>query len=165
MNFIFPDSFWFWLIPSLIFAASVYGFVFLRIDTKSNSVRNVKNGNRPLSQKKIVEEKTNFARSGSIYFGAGSSEIESEFFQSLDLLAKNLKETKGWNLKIQGWTDRFGSPATNRRLSLERAKKIRRYLCGKWKFPKDSIFIRGMGVEPRSMGPEKARRADWEIVL
>ncbi|MBM9502602.1 OmpA family protein [Leptospira sp. 201903071] len=165
MNFSFPDSFWLWLIPSLIFAATIYGFVFFRTDSRKISARNFQNGNRILPQKITLQENTNLVRSGSIYFGAGSSEIQSEFFESLDLLAEGLKKNKTWSLQIQGWTDRFGSPATNRRLSLERAKKIQRYLCGKWKLPAASILIEGMGVEPRSIGPEKARRADWRLIL
>ncbi|AOP35044.1 hypothetical protein A0128_15040 [Leptospira tipperaryensis] len=165
MDFLFPNSFWFWLIPSLILAAAIYGFIFFRTPSGKISIRTGKNENRSLPAKVIIQETSIPVQHGSVYFGAGSSEIESEFFASLDFLGKSLKERTNWNLQISGWTDRFGNPATNRRLSFERAKKIQSYLCRKWELPAASIQIQGMGVEPRSIGAERARRADWKLIL
>ncbi|TGM52915.1 OmpA family protein [Leptospira adleri] len=165
MNFFSPDSFWFWLFPSLFLAATFYGFIFFRTYEKRKSPQNRSNKNRIRDKKGGVFEDSFPIRGGSVFFGAGSSEIESEFFKSLDLLGESLKDRTDWKLRIEGWTDRHGRPATNRRLSLERAKRIQSYLCRKWEVSSVLIQISGMGVDPRSIEAEKARRADWTLFV
>ncbi len=165
MNFFSPDSFWFWVIPSLFLAGALYGFVFYRSPRKKISLRKTLEPNQSPIQKKNISEESGLVQQGSVFFGAGSSELDSEFVPFLNLLGKSLKERKDWKLQIDGWTDRFGNPATNRRLSFERAKRIQSYLCGKWALSASQIQIQGMGVEPRSIGADKARRADWKLIL
>ena len=66
----------------------------------------------------------------NLEFDFGKATIREHSFASLDQLAELLK-TKGFNLKLAGYTDNVGSVAYNLKLSTDRAEAIKTYLVGK----------------------------------
>ncbi len=61
-------------------------------------------------------------------FASGSSELNPKYFARLAEAAGLLKERSDIRLRIVGHADARGSDATNQSLSLERARKVARYL-------------------------------------
>jgi len=66
----------------------------------------------------------------NLEFDFGKATIREHSFASLDQLAELLK-SKGFNLKLAGYTDNVGSAAYNLRLSQDRAEAIKTYLVSK----------------------------------
>lgn len=61
-------------------------------------------------------------------FGFDSAQLRPEGRAKLDQLIGELNEVKLISISIVGYTDRFGSPAHNNSLSLQRANAVRTYL-------------------------------------
>jgi len=66
--------------------------------------------------------------SNELLFPIGSSNLSAASKGSLDLLADALREHARVTVTVLGYTDNTGSPATNRRLSAERAEAVARQL-------------------------------------
>jgi outer membrane protein OmpA-like peptidoglycan-associated protein len=65
----------------------------------------------------------------SVLFTVGSSKLTADGRAALDQLISKTKDTTGFLLEIQGFTDSTGSEAANRRLSEARAKTVYDYLA------------------------------------
>jgi outer membrane protein OmpA-like peptidoglycan-associated protein len=65
----------------------------------------------------------------SVLFTVGSSRLTTDGKSSLDQLISKTKDTSGYLLEIQGFTDSTGGEAANRRLSEARAKAVYDYLA------------------------------------
>ncbi|MCR8558905.1 OmpA family protein [Mucilaginibacter sp. BJC16-A38] len=73
--------------------------------------------------KKVVNEAVK-----NLEFDFGKSTIREHSFESLNKLAQ-LLVSKGFNLKLAGYTDNVGSEAANLKLSRERAEAVKTYLA------------------------------------
>jgi hypothetical protein len=80
----------------------------------------------------------------SILFKRGSSELELESYSSIDPIIEYLKKKKDKKIKITGHTDKVGSDELNKKLSLDRADSVKRYLIQKG-ISKDRITSEGKG--------------------
>ena len=79
---------------------------------------------------KLNNEATAF-KLDKVYFNLGESLVLRESYEQLDQLAAYLKAHPGLKISIEGHTDNQGDPAANRKLSLERAFNVRKYLVEK----------------------------------
>jgi outer membrane protein OmpA-like peptidoglycan-associated protein len=80
--------------------------------------------------KQDVIKKIN-AFSKTILFDTGKATIKSESFNSLDAIVAVLNEYPTANFKVEGHTDSAGKPASNLKLSKERAAAVKKYLADK----------------------------------
>ncbi len=71
------------------------------------------------------------SRTGAIYFGTGSAELDSESTPLLDTAFEVMQRCPQYNLVIEGHTDSSGAAALNQRLSEARARSVVAYLVGK----------------------------------
>jgi len=65
---------------------------------------------------------------GALLFETGESDIKPAFKQTLDQVAKSLREYCGLSARVVGHTDDVGSDASNDKLSLARAQSVANYL-------------------------------------
>ncbi|HZS43633.1 MAG TPA: OmpA family protein [Blastocatellia bacterium] len=65
----------------------------------------------------------------SVLFKVGSSKLTEEGKASLDQLVSKMKDTTGYLIEIQGFTDSTGGEELNRRLSEARARSVYDYLA------------------------------------
>lgn len=65
---------------------------------------------------------------GNVTFRTGSSEIQADFYDTLNSVAGSLKEFTESNVRITGYTDSTGDEMKNQILSEQRASSVARYL-------------------------------------
>ncbi len=82
-----------------------------------------------------------------IKFEPGSAKLLPESYIILDDVAKQLKRFPNVIVEIGGHTDNTGSRRANMRLSLERAKAVKRYLVKKWKINPRRLKVKGYGPD------------------
>ncbi len=80
----------------------------------------------------------------NIYFDFGKSELRTEAFPVLDLLASELVDLPGSTIEVIGHTDDVGSYEFNINLSEKRAEAVKNYLVSKGCKP-DQIITDGKG--------------------
>lgn len=73
------------------------------------------------------------------------TEVRNDFAAEMQKMADFIKANSGKRFVIEGHTDSVGSDASNMRLSLLRAEKIRAYLSGKMGIPAALLEARGFG--------------------
>ncbi len=99
--------------------------------------------------RKVVPVKNTFKLSGDALFAfdkSGVGDLQRDGRKALDLLAEELKGYKELkSVKIDGYTDRLGSPAHNLRLSQSRANTVKQYLVSKG-IPASIIKTEGRGA-------------------
>jgi outer membrane protein OmpA-like peptidoglycan-associated protein len=66
-----------------------------------------------------------------VYFATGQSEILPTSFEQLEKLVNYLKENPTIEIQIEGHTDTVGDASLNKKLSLDRAFRVREYLISK----------------------------------
>jgi outer membrane protein OmpA-like peptidoglycan-associated protein len=66
---------------------------------------------------------------GNITFSTDSSNINSDFYKTLNSIAKVFKKYKNTNILIEGFTDSIGTNRYNKTLSIKRAKSVNKYLA------------------------------------
>ena len=81
----------------------------------------------------------------SINFKFNSAELSDEAKVTLDQLASKVKESKGYVLEIQGFTDKTGNDRNNLGLSQGRSESVVRYLSQQHQVPLFRMFILGLG--------------------
>ncbi len=67
---------------------------------------------------------------GSLLFETGQSAVKPAFQQTLDQVAKSLREYCGLRARVVGHTDDVGGDAANDKLSMARAQSVMHYLQG-----------------------------------
>ena len=82
-----------------------------------------------------------------IHFELGSAKIKPESYPILDQLAEQLIAYPKVVIEIGGHTDNTGSRSANMRLSLARAKAVKRYLVKKWGIDPKRIKVKGYGPD------------------
>jgi OOP family OmpA-OmpF porin len=103
----------------------------------------------------------------NLEFDFGKATIREHSFASLDQLAELLK-TKGFNLKLAGYTDSRGSAAYNLKLSEDRAEAIKTYLVAKG-VDETKIQAQGHGkanpiaTNKTDAGRQQNRRVEFSI--
>ncbi|PKA16003.1 OmpA family protein [Leptospira haakeii] len=101
----------------------------------------------------------------SFFFSAGGSEIISPSGASLLELLQTWKDLEN-PITIQGWTDDYGTPAGNRKLSKDRAMEVKRFLENSG-IGKNRILVSFHGTDPQSIGNKNKdlfRRVDCTLV-
>ena len=101
-------------------------------------------------------------------FATGSTKISAEGMADLDALAAKAKETKNYQIVMQGFTDSTGNAKANQRLSTARGAAVANYLRqhaglqpGRVRAPA------GMGVaaDAGSGSNANARKVDVKLVV
>lgn len=87
------------------------------------------NNGCPVIHREVIE-KVNYA-ARNILFTKGSDKLAATSYPSLDEVAAILKKHTTLRLRIDGYTDNSGQPATNKQLSQRRADAVKNYLLSK----------------------------------
>ena len=72
-------------------------------------------------------EEEGFAIDLNILFDVGKSDIKSEYYEKLDNLIKYMRY-KDFKIRVEGHTDKQGNSNVNKRISLERANSVKKYI-------------------------------------
>ncbi|MCP4578109.1 MAG: OmpA family protein [Deltaproteobacteria bacterium] len=103
-----------------------------------------------------------------LYFETGTTELTRKSMDQLPRVLKSIEDRRSVDLTVSGHTDRAGSKGYNRKLSLDRAKKVAEFLVFRGVDPKIiEITSHGEGnpliKTPDGMAEPKNRRV--EIVV
>jgi len=110
----------------------------------------------PLKKEELTETKTEIpvgekldsAATGfkldKVYFNLGDATVLPESYDQLNQLADYLKNNPKLKIQIEGHTDNRGDADANKKLSLDRAYKVREYLVNKG-IPGERIKFKGYG--------------------
>lgn len=105
----------------------------------------------------------------SVTFKSNVAELSDEAKASLDQLAGKVKDSKGYVLEIQGFTDSQGADSYNLVLSQKRSENVVRYLSQQHQIPLFRMFILGLGeakqVEDNKTREGRAANRRVEITL
>jgi len=105
----------------------------------------------------------------SVAFKFNQAELGDEAKVSLDQLAGKVKDSKGYVLEIQGFTDNVGADSYNLALSQKRSENVVRYLSQQHQTPLFRMFILGLGeakqVEDNKTKAGRAANRRVEITL
>jgi OmpA-OmpF porin, OOP family len=105
----------------------------------------------------------------SVAFKFNQAELSDEAKSSLDQLAGKVKNSKGYVLEIQGFTDSVGADSYNLALSQKRSENVVRYLSQQHQIPLFRMFILGLGeakqVEDNKTKAGRAANRRVEITL
>jgi OmpA-OmpF porin, OOP family len=85
------------------------------------------------------------AKTMQVNFGLNKVNLDEKSQATLDELAGELKDSKGYVLEVEGYADPSGSPQVNLELSRERANSVVRYLSEKHEVPLFRMRTMGMG--------------------
>ncbi len=116
----------------------------------------------------LNEEATAF-KLDKVYFNLGEAIVLRESYEQLDKLAAYLNENPGLIIQVEGHTDNQGDSTANRKLSLDRAFNVRKYLIEKGVEGK-RIRFKGYGsaqpVSPNDTEENRSRnrRVEYKIV-
>jgi OmpA-OmpF porin, OOP family len=105
----------------------------------------------------------------SVTFKFNHADLSDEAKASLDQLAGKVKDSKGYVLEIQGFTDNVGDDTYNLGLSQKRSENVVRYLSQQHQIPLFRMFILGLGeakqVEDNKTKEGRAANRRVEITL
>ena len=105
----------------------------------------------------------------SVTFKFNQADLSDEAKASLDQLAGKVKDSKGYVLEIQGFTDNVGDDTYNLGLSQKRSENVVRYLSQQHQIPLFRMFILGLGeakqVEDNKTKEGRAANRRVEITL
>ena len=105
----------------------------------------------------------------NVDFKMNRSQLDAAAATSLDELAQELKDSKGYVLEIQGFADPSGSSEYNLELSKNRASSVVRYLAEKQQIPLFRMRTIGMGEskykdEDGNYSAKKSRRVEVRLL-
>lgn len=105
----------------------------------------------------------------SVNFKFNQTDLSDESKATLDQLATKVKNSKGYVLEVQGFTDNVGADAYNLALSQKRSENVVRYLSQQHQIPLFRMFILGLGeakqVEDNKTKAGRAANRRVEITL
>jgi outer membrane protein OmpA-like peptidoglycan-associated protein len=93
--------------------------------------------------------------------------LDKKSRETLDDIAAELKDSKGYLLEIAGYADPSGPTEFNLELSRERAQSVVRYMTESHDFPLFRMRTVGMGVIPKDLaegGPQSSRRVEIRLL-
>ena len=97
----------------------------------------------------------------TLYFKKSTAVILPESFEELTYLSEILTQNKSLVISIEGHTDNQGSKKSLKKLSLERAEVIKKYLITKGKITKNRIIAEGFGdSQPLNNNSSEALRQE-----
>jgi OmpA-OmpF porin, OOP family len=91
----------------------------------------------------------------NILFDTGKATLKTESAAALATVGELLKNDPGLALEIQGHTDNVGQPATNLKLSQDRAASVKAYLVQTFGIPAARLSTSGFG-DTRPLAPNSA---------
>lgn len=106
----------------------------------------------------------------SVKFGFDKDNLTKTAQESLDQLAAQIANTKGYIIALEGGTDSVGSPDYNYDLSQRRANSVIQYLATKYNVPAHKIYVIGLGKDKpvdsnkTSKGRADNRRVDVRLM-
>jgi OmpA-OmpF porin, OOP family len=127
-----------------------------RVTSLSNTVANLDNY-RPVAET-------------SVLFGFDKDNLTKKDKAALDDLAKDIPNTRGYIITVEGGTDSTGSSEYNYDLSQRRADSVIQYLASKYNVPAHKIYLIGLGKDKpvdsnkTSTGRAKNRRVDIKLM-
>lgn len=103
----------------------------------------------------------------SINFKLNDAELNDEAKATLDQLASKVKDSKGYVLEIQGFTDKTGDDRYNLELSQRRSESVVRYLSQQHQIPLFRMSILGLGSskEVENNKTRKGRAANRRVEI
>ena len=104
-----------------------------RVDSLQNAVANLDNY-------KVVTET-------AVHFGFNKDNLTKDAKASLDQLASDVSNTKGYILTVEGATDSVGDSEYNYGLSQRRADAVIQYLASERQIPPYKIYVIGLGKD------------------
>jgi OOP family OmpA-OmpF porin len=127
-----------------------------RVDSLQNTVANLDNY-------RVVTET-------AVHFGFNKDNLTKQAKETLDQLATDVPNTKGYIITVEGGTDSVGSADYNYGLSERRADAVIQYLASQHSIPAHKIYLVGLGkdkpVEDNKTreGRAKNRRVDVRLM-
>jgi OmpA-OmpF porin, OOP family len=127
-----------------------------RVDSLQNAVANLDNY-------KVVTET-------AVHFGFNKDNLTKDAKASLDQLANDVTNTKGYILTVEGATDSVGDSEYNYGLSQRRADAVIQYLASERNIPAYKIYVIGLGKDKpvdsnkTAAGRAKNRRVDVRLM-
>lgn len=118
---------------------------------------------------KRTDNKLELVMPGNLTFNTSSSNINSDFYDVLDSVAKVMNKYNKTNIFISGHTDSTGKDSYNMTLSQNRADSVAKYLKSRMVLG-ERITTEGLGSKypissnSTSQGREKNRRVEIEII-
>ena len=106
----------------------------------------------------------------AVQFGVNRSNLTKDGKATLDQLASNAPNVKGYIFVVEGHTDSTGSAAHNNSLSDRRADTVVRYLVANNNVPAFRVYVIGLGEKQpvgsnkTSHGRSKNRRAEVKLM-
>ncbi len=105
----------------------------------------------------------------NVDFKLNQSQLDADAVTSLDELAQEIKDSKGYVLEIQGFSDPSGPADYNLALSKNRASSVVRYLAEKQQIPLFRMRTIGMGEskytdEDGKYSAKKSRRVEVRLL-
>ncbi len=127
-----------------------------RVSSLSNTVANLDNY-RPVAET-------------SVLFAFDKDNLTKKDKAALDELAKEIPNTKGFIITVEGGTDSVGSQEYNYDLSQRRADSVIQYLASKYNVPAHKIYLIGLGKDKpvdsnkTASGRAKNRRVEVKLM-
>ncbi len=118
---------------------------------------------------KRTDNKLELVMPGNLTFSTSSADINSDFYEVLDSVAKVMNQYNKTNIFISGHTDNTGKDSYNMTLSKHRADSVAKYLQSRM-VATERITTEGLGskypIDSNStlQGREKNRRVEIEII-
>lgn len=111
----------------------------------------------------------NYHQTGKINvnFRINQSTLDKKSREELDEFASELKDSKGYLLEIEGFTDPSGPADLNLELSRARAESVVRYMTQTHDIPLFRMRTIGMGVIPHALaedGPKSSRKVEVHLL-
>jgi outer membrane protein OmpA-like peptidoglycan-associated protein len=108
-------------------------------------------GRRPDEARRCQSALISATEAGTILFATGSWELDQRSHQTLDTLARIIRDCPDFAIEVEGHTDNVGDPVANQRLSERRAASVRDYLVSAG-VPAISLGVAGYG-DTRPVAP------------
>jgi OOP family OmpA-OmpF porin len=98
----------------------------------------------------------------TVYFGNGSTVIESQYNPQLLKLAQQAKGITAYIIQVQGYASKVGSAALNQRLSMERADHVLEFLEQQGNIPLTNVLAPGAMGTSTQVAPDATAEGQAE---
>jgi outer membrane protein OmpA-like peptidoglycan-associated protein len=98
----------------------------------------------------------------TVYFGNGSTVVESQYKAELLKLAQKAKGITAYIIQVQGYASKVGSAALNQRLSMERADHVLEFLEQQGNIPLTNVLAPGAMGTSTQVAPDATAEGQAE---
>ena len=98
----------------------------------------------------------------TVYFGNGSTVVESQYKPQLLNLAQKAKGITAYIIQVQGYASKVGSAALNQRLSMERADHVLEFLEQQGNIPLTNVLAPGAMGTSSQVAPDATAEGQAE---